>query len=82
MNENRIIPPASPITSLGHVRILRILLVSANKAAEEMGLVIDTVYGNTDKRYVDVSARHAGPKGNHEPRWTDAEREQFAARGF
>ncbi|AYY96925.1 hypothetical protein EGY19_05305 [Burkholderia multivorans] len=82
MTTTRINQPASPITKLGHVRILRILLLSAKRDAEAMGLVIDTVYGNEDKRYIDVSCRRMGPRGNHEPRWTDAEREQFAALGF
>lgn len=82
MQPTRIIPPASPITTLGHVRIVRTNLVSAKHAAARMGLLIDAVYGNENKRLLDVSCRHAGPMGNHEPRWTDEQREQFAACGF
>ena len=75
-------PAPSPITKLGHVRIVTTNLPAAANAARDMGLIIDTVYGNEDKRHYDIACRHAGIKGNHEPRWTDAEREQFAARGF
>lgn len=82
MQPTRIIPPASPITSLGHVRIVTMNLVAAKHAAARMGLIIDEIYGNADKRHFDVSARRSGPRGNHEPRWTNAEREQFAACGF
>jgi hypothetical protein len=78
----KIIPPASPITTLGHVRIVRTNLLSAKSAAALMGLTVDCVYGNENPRLIDVSCRHMGPRGNHEPRWTDAEREKFAACGF
>lgn len=81
MQPIRIIPFPSPITKLGHVRIVRTNLVSASKHARDMGLLIDEVYGNEDKRLIDVACRHMGPRGNHEPKWTDAEREQFAAFG-
>jgi hypothetical protein len=75
-------PAVSPITKLGHVRIVTMNLVAAKHAAARMNLIIDEIYGNADKRHFDVSCRHAGPRGNHESRWTDAEREQFAAHGF
>jgi hypothetical protein len=75
-------PAVSPITTLGHVRIVTMNLVSARNAAARMGLIIDQVYGCEDKRHFDVSCRHAGPRGNHEPRWSDAERDQFAGHGF
>lgn len=81
MQATKITPMPSQITRLGHVRIVTTNLPSARKHAEGMGLLIDQVYGCESKRHFDVSCRHLGPRGNHEPRWTDAEREQFAAFG-
>lgn len=77
----KITPQKSPITNLGHIRIVRTNLPYAKDQAARMGLLIDQILGNTDKRFLDVSCRRIGPRGNHEPRWTDAEREQFAALG-
>lgn len=74
-------PAASPITRLGHVRIVRTNLPYASTKANEMGLLIDQVYGCESPRHLHIACRHLGPMGNHESRWTDAEREQFAALG-
>lgn len=59
------------------IRIRASKLDTANKIAQGMGLVIDQVYGDADRAYVNIGARRAGVKGNHEPRWTDAERADF-----
>jgi hypothetical protein len=75
-------PAASPITRLGHVRIVTTNLVAAKNAAARMGLLINEVYGTEGKRHFDVACRHLGPMGNHEPKWTAEERDQFAALGF
>ena len=75
-------PTPSPITTLGHVRIEYVNLDRACSAAALSGLLIDCIYGNKDKRLIDVSCRHMGPRGNHEPRWTDAERDEFARAGL
>lgn len=42
-----------------------------------MGLIIDRVYGDKDKAYVNIGARKSGIRGNHEPSWTDEQREEF-----
>jgi hypothetical protein len=76
-----VIPAASPITSLGHVRIVHANLRYAKAQAERMGLLVSQVYGCESNRHIDVLCRRAGPMGNHEPLWTVAEREQFAALG-
>lgn len=81
MGAAKITPAKSEITTLGHVRIVRTNLIYATERAQLMGLVIDQIYGNENKRLIDVSCRRAGPRGNHEPRWTNEEREQFAALG-
>ena len=81
MPATQITPMPSPITRLGHVRIVRTNLLHASAKAIGMGLVIDQIYGCDSPRHLEVGARRAGPMGNHEPRWTDAEREQFAAFG-
>jgi hypothetical protein len=78
---NAITPAASPITRLGHVRIVSMNLTHARQKAAEMGLLIDQIYGCESPRHLHVACRHLGPMGNHEPRWTDAERHQFAALG-
>lgn len=59
------------------IRIRASKLDTANKIAQGMGLVIDQVYGDADRAYVNIGARRAGVKGNHEPLWTDAERADF-----
>ena len=50
-------------------------LSKAHAIAAEMGLVIDRMYGGL-KETMSVGARKAGPRGNHEPKWT---REQQVA---
>lgn len=59
------------------IRIRAAKLNVANMIAQAMGLVVDQVYGDKDKAYVNIGARHAGPMGNHEPRWTDEQRAEF-----
>lgn len=52
-------------------------LIKAKQVAATMGLVIDRMYGGMAAT-MQVGARKAGPKGNHEPRWNDAQRMVFA----
>ena len=78
----RITPAPSQITKLGFVRIKRSNLISAQTHAVRLGLVIDTVYGTENQQLADVACRRMGSRGNHEPRWTDAERDQFARAGL
>jgi hypothetical protein len=59
------------------IRIRATKLDTAAKVAQGMGLIIDTVCGDQDKAYVNISARRAGVMGNHEPRWTNDQREEF-----
>lgn len=59
------------------IRIRATKLDTAAKIAQGMGLIIDQVYGDKDKAYVNIGARRAGIRGNHEPRWTDEQREEF-----
>lgn len=71
------------ITPLGHVRILSQNFVRATAFAKRQSLIVDTIYGNPDKHEtVDIGCRHAGPMGNHEPRWTDEQRAMFVSAGF
>jgi len=71
------------ITSLGHVRIMSKNLQRAVACAHRMGLIVDTIYGNPEKHAtVDIGCRRAGPMGNHEPRWTDEQRQFFVGAGF
>lgn len=72
-----ITPYPSPITRLGLVRIVRTNLLSAQAYASSMGLTIDQIYGCDSPRHLEVSCRHLGPKGNHEPRWNEAQRMAF-----
>lgn len=51
-------------------------LIKAHSIAKEMGLIIDRMYGGLGKT-MSVGARKAGPKGNHEPRWTETQRMVF-----
>jgi hypothetical protein len=59
------------------IRIRASKLDTAAKVAQGMGLIIDRVYGDQDKAYVSIGARRAGVMGNHEPSWTDEQREEF-----
>lgn len=59
------------------IRIRASKLDTANKIAQGMGLTIDRVYGDQDKAYVSIGARRCGVMGNHEPRWTEEQREEF-----
>ncbi|TCK87330.1 hypothetical protein [Paraburkholderia sp. BL9I2N2] len=59
------------------IRIRASKLDTAAKVAQGMGLIIDRVYGDKDKAYVNIGARRCGTLGNHEPRWTDEQREEF-----
>lgn len=56
------------------IKIRRTDFLKAKMLAAEMGLYLDRIYGDVDDRYMEVGARKIGPKGNHEPRWTDAQR--------
>lgn len=60
------------------IRIRATKLDTAAKIAQGMGLIVDRVYGDKDKAYVSIGARKCGIRGNHEPRWTDAQRNEFA----
>lgn len=51
-------------------------LVKAHNIANEMGLIIDRMYGGMGKT-MSVGARKSGPKGNHEPLWTETQRMVF-----
>ncbi|WP_205191563.1 hypothetical protein [Burkholderia sp. LMG 13014] len=71
------------ITPLGHVRILSKNFDHAIAFAKRIGLIVDTIYGNPDKHAtVDIGCRRAGPMGNHEPRWTNEQRDLFVSAGF
>lgn len=71
------------ITPLGHVRILSTNFMRAVALAKRLGLVMDVIYGNPDKHEtIDIGCRRAGPMGNHEPRWTDEQRQLFVGAGF
>jgi hypothetical protein len=59
------------------IRIRASKLDTASKIAQGMGLIIDEVYGDTDKAYVNIAARKSGIRGNHEPKWTDEQRAEF-----
>ncbi|MFM0101969.1 hypothetical protein PQR01_00275 [Paraburkholderia rhynchosiae] len=59
------------------IRIRATKLDTAAKIAQGMGLIIDQVYGDKDKAYVNIGARRAGIRGNHEPRWTAEQRDEF-----
>lgn len=59
------------------IRIRATKLDTAAKIAQGMNLIIDRVYGDKDKAYVNIGARRAGVMGNHEPRWTDDQRSEF-----
>jgi hypothetical protein len=59
------------------IRIRLSKFSAAEQVAAAMGLTIDRVYGDTDKQYVSIGARHIGPMGNHEPRWTEEQRAEF-----
>lgn len=52
-------------------------LARAHSIANEMGLIIDHMYGGLGKT-MSVGARKMGPRGNHEPRWTETQRMVFA----
>jgi hypothetical protein len=62
------------------IRIRATKLDTATKVAQGMGLIIDQVYGDQDSAYVNIGARRAGPRGNHEPRWTDEQLAEFLNR--
>jgi hypothetical protein len=49
--------------------------------ATGLGLTIATVRGDADSDFVNITARQIGVRGNHEPKWTDAQRAAFAAWG-
>lgn len=51
-------------------------LPKAVATAREIGLVIDRMYGGKSVT-MQVGARKAGPMGNHEPRWNEAQRMVF-----
>jgi hypothetical protein len=59
------------------IRIRASKLDTAAKIAQGMNLIIDQVYGDKDHAYVNIGARRAGPWGNHEPRWTPEQRDEF-----
>lgn len=60
------------------IRIRAAKLDAATKIAQGMGLTIDRVYGDADKAYLSIGARKSGIRGNHEPRWTVEQRNEFA----
>jgi hypothetical protein len=59
------------------IRIRASKLDTAAKIAQGMSLIIDQVYGDKDHAYVNIAARRAGVMGNHEPRWTPEQRDEF-----
>lgn len=63
------------------MNLIRIRATSLGKAemiAQAMNLTIDQIYGDKSKEHVNIAARKTGPMGNHEPRWTDEQRAEFA----
>lgn len=52
-------------------------LSKAIRVAIDQGLVIDQIYGGTQET-LRIGGRKAGPRGNHEPRWSDTQRKVFA----
>ena len=51
-------------------------LGKAIRLAIATGFIIDRIYGGM-RETMQIGARKAGPRGNHEPRWTDAEARRF-----
>lgn len=51
-------------------------LAKAKSVAGELGLILDRLYGGMGPT-MQVGGRKAGPKGNHEPRWSDSQRMVF-----
>lgn len=51
-------------------------LAKAKQIAADMGLILDRLYGGL-KATMSVGGRKAGPMGNHEPRWNEAQRMAF-----
>jgi hypothetical protein len=59
---------------------IRIRVANLNRAmtvATGLGLVIDSICGDSDKEYLNIGARQAGVRGNHEPKWTDEQKAAF-----
>lgn len=44
--------------------------------AKNEGLILDAAYGHGQDR-LEIRFRKMGPKGNHEPKWTQEQRENF-----
>jgi hypothetical protein len=65
-------------TEMNLIRIRAANLSRAQTIAQAMGLLIDEIYGDKSKEHVNVAARKSGSRGNHEPRWTDEQRNEFA----
>jgi hypothetical protein len=64
---------------MNEIRIHAANLNRAMTRATGLGLSITTVRGDADSDFVNITARQVGVRGNHEPKWTDAQRAELAA---
>jgi hypothetical protein len=60
------------------IRIRAANLDKATTVASAMGLIIDRVCGDVSKEHLTIGARKSGVRGNHERKWTDEQRAEFA----
>lgn len=60
----------------GYITIRTEKLGQAMALARVHGLVIDNMLGGL-RETMEIKARHAGPRGNHEPAWTSEQRAMF-----
>lgn len=60
----------------GYITIRTADLGKAQNLARMYDLIIDNMLGGL-RETMEIKARHCGPRGNHEPTWTDEQRSLF-----